>query len=331
MDLQTFLAEWQREDDRMTVCTSGSTGQPKPILVEKKRMLASARMTCDYLNLHEGDTALLCLPLDYIAGKMMVVRSLERELRLFSTAPTGHPLANDLPCAIDLCAMIPLQVYNSLENPIESERLRQIRHLIIGGSSVDERLEKQLRNFPNHVWSTYGMTETLSHIALRRLNGAQASEWYEAFEGIALSLDNEGCLVIDAPHLCAESLTTNDIAVLDIDHRRFKILGRRDNVIVSGGVKIQIEEVESLLHRHADRPFCITKRPDEKFGEAVVLLALSGDIPTFQHLCGQVLPKYWQPRCYCEVARLPMTPNGKVARREAERLARESLPCVKPG
>lgn len=141
-------------------------------------MLNSARITCDFLGLKAGDTALLCMPLDYIAGKMVVVRSIERRLHLLSVPPSGHPLSDsslsrlpDPDGEITFAAMVPLQVYNSLQVAGERERLRRIRHLIIGGGAVDDRLAAALHDFPHAVWSTYGMTETLSHIALRRLNG----------------------------------------------------------------------------------------------------------------------------------------------------------------
>ncbi|MBQ7471066.1 MAG: AMP-binding protein [Prevotella sp.] len=329
MTLDEFLAEWRNDNERVLVHTSGSTGKPKPLWVEKRRMEASARMTCDFLGLHESDTALLCLPLDYIAGKMMVVRSLVRNLRLIAVEPSGHPLVSihspissllSPLSSIHFAAMIPLQVWNSLQVPEERERLRTIQHLIIGGGAIDENLEAALQDFPHAVWCTYGMTETLSHIALRRLNGPERSEWYQPFEGVSLQQDAEGCLIIDAPHVGAHQLVTNDIAVLD-DHGRFRILGRRDNVICSAGVKIQIEEVERLLKPHLSIPFMITKQKDQRLGEAVVMLHEAADGDTLREICQSVLPKYWQPRHYLQVDQLPTTPNGKPARAEAQRIA----------
>ena len=238
MTLEEFLDEWNNGSERVLVHTSGSTGAPKPLWVEKRRMEASARITCDFLGLKEGDTALLCMPLDYIAGKMMVVRSLVRKLKLMVVEPTGHPLAaHQLPRGLTFAAMVPMQVYNSLQVPEERERLRQIRHLIIGGGAIDDALARELKDFPNYVWSTYGMTETLSHIALRRLNGAEASEWYTPFDNVRISQSEDGCLVIDAPEVCAERLVTNDI--VEISQGRFRVVGRKDNVICSGGIKIQ--------------------------------------------------------------------------------------------
>ena len=318
MSLEEFLLEWRSDSPYVEVKTSGSTGEPKRMMVEKRRMMNSARITCDFLGLKPGDTALLCMSLDYIAGKMMVVRSIERNLKLITVEPSGHPLTED--SKYDLVAMVPMQVYNSLQVPEEKERLMQIKHLIIGGGAIDESMEEELRDFPSAVWSTYGMTETLSHIALRRLNGKEASEWYEPFPSVKVRLNEEGCLVIDAPEVCEETLVTNDIAEIEASRRRFRILGRKDNVICSGGIKIQTEEVERTLKPYLDAPYMISKRPDPKFGEIVVLLT-EGDISDAREACERILPKYQQPKDYLRVDRIPLTETGKPARKEAEKLA----------
>ena len=318
MSLEEFLSEWNNDSPFVHVQTSGSTGAPKPMLAEKRRMLASARITNDFLGLREGDVALLCMSLDYIAGKMMVVRSIERGLKLITVEPSGHPLnhsqlATD-DCQIDFAAMVPLQVYNTLQVPEERKRLLQIRHLIIGGGAIDEALGAELKNFPNAVWSTYGMTETLSHIALRRLSGPEASDWYIPFPSVKVSLSEDGCLVIDAPEVCPERLVTNDIA--EISPQGFRILGRKDNVICSGGIKIQIEEVESRLRPFLRVPYLISKRPDPKFGEVSVLLT-EGSIDEARQICERILPKYYLPRHYLHVDRIPLTETGKPARQQA--------------
>lgn len=288
------------------------------MLVEKRRMEASARITCRFLGLKEGDTALLCLPLDYIAGKMMVVRAQTCKLRLISIAPDGHPMATDSG-PIDFAAMVPLQVWNSLQDAQQASRLCAIRHLIIGGGAIDANLAAALADFPNAVWSTYGMTETLSHIALRRLNGPERSDWYSPFEGVSVSVNAEGCLIINAPAVHDGLLVTNDLA--EIDGNRFRILGRKDNVICSGGIKIQIEEVEALLRPHLSMPFMITKGPDARLGQQVVLLTEDADREQVETICHKVLPRYWQPRRIVSVSHLPLTETGKPARAAAEKLA----------
>ena len=315
MGLEEFLDEWHNDSPTVLVHTSGSTGKPKPMLVEKRRMEASARITCRFLGLKPSDRALLCMSLDYIAGKMMVVRALTCGLKLIAVKPCGSP---EWEGDIDFAAMVPMQVYNLLQSEEGRKRLKAINHLIIGGGAIDDGLASVLVGFPNHVWSTYGMTETLSHIALRRLNGPEASEWYTPFEGVTLSQNEDGCLVIDAPAVHDGSLVTNDI--VELSDKGFRIKGRKDNVICSGGIKIQIEEVERLLRQHLSEPFMITKRPDQKFGEQVVLLTESKDMDNVRDVCQRVLPKYWQPRSYLHVNQLPMTETGKPARKEAERL-----------
>ena len=379
MTIEEFMAEWRSESPYIKVHTSGSTGTPKALLAEKRRMQASARITCQFLGLKAGDTALLCLPLDYIAGKMMVVRALTCGLRLVSVPPSSHPLSmlhaqcfmlNDqqttkdktfsikhyelsikhYALSIDFAAMVPLQVWQSLQVDEERQRLEAIRHLIIGGGPIDDELASRLRTMPNAVWSTYGMTETLSHIALRRLSGPEATDWYTPFDGVAVDINAEGCLVIDAPAVHDGPLVTNDIAeIRSLPSERqadapvfanhgvqadysspnregpgvclFRILGRKDNVICSGGLKIQAEEVERLLQPHLSAPFCITRRRHPLLGQTVVLLTEDSDTQRIGEVCRRMLPRHWQPRLIATVARLPLPATGKTARSQAEQIA----------
>lgn len=343
MTIAEFLADWRSQSPTLLVHTSGSTGKPKPMLVEKQKMLNSARVTCDFLGLRPGDTFILCMPLDYIAGKMVVVRAIERGLRLIGVKPGGHPLADQkeaeyidfssahpvlqhiapLPSggwtgAEAVVAMVPLQVYNSLQVPRERERIMSVRHLIIGGGAIDDRMACELKAFPNAVWSTYGMTETLSHIALRRLSGPGADDWYTPFDSVAVGRAADGCLTIDAPLVHDGVLKTNDRVEMRDDpmtgRRQFRVMGRKDNVIDSGGIKIQTEEVERALKPFMAKPFAITKAPDEKFGEIVVLVTEATDLSEVQEVCRNALPKYWQPRRYLHVDKMPMTETGKIAR-----------------
>lgn len=319
--LQAFLDEWHDGGPTVGVQTSGSTGTPKHMQVEKCRMEASARLTCSFLGLQRGDTALLCMPLQYIAGKMVVVRSLVWGLRLVTVQPSGHPLA-DVDEAPVFAAMIPMQVYNSLQVPRERELLRRVKHLIIGGGAVDDSLARALRDFPHAVWSTYGMTETLSHIALRRLNGEEASEWYTPFDSVRIRLSERGTLVIDAPAVNPQTLETNDIAELN-ERGQFRILGRADNTINTGGVKVQIEQAEARLAPILPFPFAVTAVPDVRLGEAVTLLyAAPSEQPDLLQRCRDVLPPYWCPKHCYRVASIPQTGSGKVSRAEVKELAR---------
>lgn len=321
-ELADFLNEWYGPEDVLSVHTSGSTGTPKELWVEKRRMVNSARLTIAFLGLQSGDSALLCMPLQYIAGKMVVIRAAVGGLNLLPVAPCGHPLAHleEIPT---FAALIPMQVYNTLQVPAEAEKLRQVRHLIIGGGAINAALAEQLATFPHNVWSTYGMTETLSHIALRRLNGPDASEWYTPLEGVRLQLSEEATLVIEAPAVSRVPLVTNDIAELD-EQGRFRILGRKDNTINTGGVKVQIEQVEALLHPLLPFPFFISSVPDPKFGERIVLLAETTAPPSdgFLKTAFAQLPPYWRPRQIFCIDRLPLTGTGKPDRATARAYCR---------
>ena len=314
MELQEFLNEWNNNSQFISVETSGSTGTPKTLLVEKEKMIASARMTCQFLRLKPHDKALLCMSLKHIGAKMMVVRSLIANLDLLVTPPSKNPLA-DITEPLNFVAMVPLQVYNSMQNPTEYERLKRIEKLIIGGGQIDEKMEAELKNFPNEVWSTYGMTETLSHIAMRRVNGPNASKWYQPLPNIKISTLSDGCLILDAPHLSEETIVTNDIVEINANNE-FKILGRKDNVINSGGIKIQIEEVEKVVGKHLNNSFAITGKKDIMYGEIVVLYYtpsahFSQEILT---AINNELPKYHKIKEAICIEEIPLTSNGKIDR-----------------
>nr|WP_320058237.1 AMP-binding protein [uncultured Bacteroides sp.] len=321
-ELYLFLNDWFSPSPYITVQTSGSTGTPKQLTVFKEQMIQSARLTCDFLHLKPGDAALLCMPLQYIAGKMMVVRALVADLNLILRTPSGHPLA-DIHCPLKFAAMVPLQVYNSLQIPEEKERLSQIELLIIGGGAIDTALEREINQLPNIVYSTYGMTETLSHIALRRLNGAEASSHYQPFSSVKLTLSPDNTLVINAPLVCSEQITTNDVAKI-FEDGTFTILGRKDNIINTGGIKVQAEEVEETLRPIISNSFAITSVPDRRLGEAIVLLI--ENVPNLETIKEQIdllLPKYQRPKHMYRVEHLPITGSGKVDRAMCRLLAQK--------
>lgn len=317
-DLQVFLTEWNHPDPTIEVQTSGSTGIPKRMRVRKEQMVNSARLTCDFLGLKKGDKALLCMPLQYIAGKMMVVRSLVAGLELIPREPSGHPMA-DIDFPLRFAAMIPLQVYNTLQVAEERRRLCQTEILLIGGGAIDKELEQQLRQLPNQVYSSYGMTETLSHIALRRLNGPDTSDYYTPFPSVKLSLSPDNTLVIDAPLVAQAPLITNDVAEL-LPDGRFRIIGRKDNIINSGGIKVQTEVIEEQLRRIISYDLAITSIPDPKFGEIIVLLVTSPQ-ETTKGIDLNVLPKYQRPKHLLAVNAIPLTGTGKIDRVACRRLA----------
>lgn len=321
-DLYLFLNEWFDASPVITVHTSGSTGVPKELVVRKDRMMQSARLTCEFLNLQAGDTTLLCMNLRYIGAMMMVVRSLVAGLNLVVRPASGHPLS-DVEVPLKFAAMVPLQVYNTLRVPAERKRLEHTDILIIGGGAVDDSLEAELKTIPIAAYSTYGMTETLSHIALRRLNGEAASKCYYPFPSVELSLSAENTLIVKAPLICDDVLQTNDIACLCSDGG-FTIAGRKDNVINSGGIKIQAEEMENRLQPFIPVPFAVTAVPDPRLGQALTLLiAGKPDIKELENKLQAVLETYYRPKHIFITELIPQTENGKIDRTGCRILAQQ--------
>lgn len=323
--LALFLKEWYAPSPLFTMHTSGSTGKPKAITVRKEQMIQSAAITCEFLKLKAGETALLCLPLEYVAGKMMVVRALYGGLNLLLAEPSGHPLVG-IGGLVDFAAMVPLQVYNSLRREEEKMRFRGIGKLIIGGGAIDPQLEAVLKDYPHPIYSTYGMTETVSHIALRRINGNEATKGYIPLPGVSVKMSKERTLLIDAPRVADVPVITNDIAEIAIDGS-FRILGRKDNVVNSGGIKIQIEAIEEALRRHFGDPFSITSVPDLKLGEALVLMITpASDLASAREICSQLLPRHVQPKHILVVEQIPLTDSGKIDRQATKKMASELVP-----
>lgn len=323
--IDAFTTRWaDNKVATMPVHTSGSTGTPKAMEVEKRRMTANAEATIEALGLHEGDRALLCLPMQYIAGQMVVVRALTGRLNLVVQTPASRPLRT-LHEAPDFAAMTPMQVYESLRHPHDRRLLRRIRSLIIGGGAISAAMAETLTTMPGEVWSTYGMTETLSHIALRRLSGPKRSDRYRPMPGATVSSSPEGTLVIHAPRICAEALVTNDLTEIFPDGS-FRILGRRDNVICSGGLKLSAEDIERRLEP-LGLPLLITHVSDPRLGQAVTLLYVSGQDETARitDACARLLDRHERPRHILRLEALPLTPNGKPARAEAARLAQQMV------
>ena len=320
----SFLEDWFSHSETVSVQTSGSTGIPKVFEIEKKRMLNSAKMTCDFLGLKEGDTALLCLPVQYISGKMMLVRAIERKLKVIISVPSSAPEISE---NVEFCAMTPLQVQNSLD------KIHFIKNLIIGGAAVSEKLKNeitttlQFSNSPTRIYETYGMSETLSHIALKQISPVQEN-YFTIFNDVEISVDERNCLKIYAPKLNPEILQTNDIVELmhfdsaQGDKKQFKFLGRFDNVINSGGVKIFAEELENLVKKHIDKDLVFLGKPDETLGEKLVLV-VEGEKD--ENLKSEILNlkfenKFHIPKEVLFLEKFPRAENGKVLRKEILKL-----------
>ncbi len=335
--VRDFLIEWFSDSPTVNLHTSGSTGVPKLIVAEKSRMIASAKMTLDYLGLKPGDTALLCLSVNYIAGKMMVVRAIVGGLNLLIGDLSSNPLQNE-DRHVDFAAMVPLQVYNSYRD--KSGKFSRVGKVIIGGGAIDRNEESFYSTLPNEIYATYGMTETLSHIAMRRINGDKRSQYFTPMDGVDVKVkaengENIGTLVITAPRLCAETLYTNDNVEMRSDGT-FRILGRKDNVVCSGGIKLQIEEIEAKLANVIHADFAISSKPDEKLGEKLVLViedskerlvATSSSALLSSYLGFDLtacLEKYEIPKEVFYIQHLPRTESGKIARAALKQMLLEN-------
>ncbi len=323
-ELADFLDEWDAPSATMELRTSGSTGRPTVLQARKAAMRASAEMSCRAFGLRAGDVALLCLPLRYIAGKMMVLRALVGGLRLVVAEPCGDPLAALAPEAfpLDFAPLVPMQAARCLATSDGAARLARVRTLLLGGAFVEPSLEEALQAQPGcRAFASYGMTETLSHIALRRLNGPERSAFYSPLPGVELALSEAGTLCIRAPHLGIERLETNDLAEMNTAGG-FRILGRRDAVINSGGIKIQAEELEARLHAATGLSLIAVPRAHAALGECVALL-WEGPPEAEARLRAacEELPRYHHPRLLCRVEALPRTATGKLARAACREIA----------
>jgi O-succinylbenzoic acid--CoA ligase len=266
ISLCEFLNNWFNDNDYIEIQTSGSTGEPKKFRLKKQNMLASASLTCNYFGLNGSHSALLCLPADYIAGKMMVVRAIYSGMNLIPVKPSADPF-KDLSEHVDFAAITPYQFAHSYE----SLKIHPVKNIIAGGSQVSFHLQQMMNSLESNFYETYGMTETCSHIALRKLNGNDASDVFEVLPGIDIKTDARGCLMIHAPALASQELVTNDMVDLR-DDKHFKWLGRFDNVINTGGIKIFPEQVEKKLEPFISRRFFISFLPDEMLNQKLILV-----------------------------------------------------------
>lgn len=267
-----FILQWLDEQSFIEVMTSGSTGKPKAIRLPKAAMVTSAGLTGDFFGLKPGNNALLCLRAGYIAGMMMVVRAMVHSMNLIAVAPNSSPL-EFLPDSVTVhfAAMLPVQVSNSLASEQLKLKLEAINTIIIGGAPLNQQLEEEIKGSKTNIFATYGMTETITHIAVRRLSGAQRSEYFTALPGINISTDKRGCLVAMADYLGEKPVTTNDL----IDFRppdTFRWLGRFDNIINSGGLKLIPENIEQKIAAFIPQRFFIAGMADDKLGEVPVLV-----------------------------------------------------------
>ncbi len=307
--ITNFLSDWFDKKEFVIVQTSGSTGKPKPIKILKNQMKNSALATADFLELHEKTTALLCLSTDYIAGKMMLIRALVLGWHLDVVEAQSTILQADE--KYDFVAMVPMQVHKSLAD------LYKVKKLLIGGGTISKKLEKQLQNEKTAIFSSYGMTETITHIAIRKVNfiHTEKDTYYKTLPNVFICLDERGCLVIDAKKVATDLVITNDLVTIK-DTSYFVWLGRIDNVINSGGIKIIPEQIEEKLTPIITADFFITSKKDAIFGEKLILL-IEGNFneKTLRKIKETtLLSKYEKPKEILFLDKFIYTKTGKINR-----------------
>jgi O-succinylbenzoic acid--CoA ligase len=280
-EIANFLLDWLNSESFILVQTSGSTGKPKQIVLQKSAMIASAKATGLFFNLIPKSTSLLCLSANYIAGKMMLVRSITLGLHLDTIDPTSEPLSTN---KYNFIAMVPMQVEKSLA------KLNLVDKLLIGGTKVSYSLSQSILKTNCNAFESYGMTETISHIAIKKIGELS----FTVLPNVTISVDDRNCLVIEASELFKEKVITNDIVEI-VNATQFILKGRIDNVINSGGIKIFPEEIEEKLAKYISTTFFITSKPDDILGEKVILVIeatpFSIDNSVFSELSKYQIPK----------------------------------------
>ena len=302
-----FLHDWTDSSESILVQTSGSTGAPKAIRVSKQHMVNSAIATGDFFKLQPGKRALHCLPTDFIAGKMMLVRAIILGLELDCIEPSATPIFRT-DYRYDFCAMVPMQLQNSLKT------IGKIKLILVGGTAVSQSLQSTILGVKTRVFESYGMTETVSHIAIKALNGQNNSDQFNALNGITLSQDSRSCLVIEAPQLSHKKVITNDMVQL-LSPTQFRFLGRIDNVINSGGVKLFPEQIEFKLASQINRPFFIASKKDEVLGEKLILI-VEGHVKDLDLSSFQNLDKFEFPKSVYFLPHFVRTKTNKINRKE---------------
>lgn len=308
-----FITEWRNGLPYVVAHTSGSTGTPKEIHLLKADIRQSARMTNRFFGIDKSSTLLLPLSPDYIAGKMMIVRSLEADCRLIGIEPSNDFTTD---ASADLIAIVPSQIEALLAIPNVASRFRNV---IVGGAAISEDRRQALIKAGVNAYVTYGMTETCSHVALRKVSDDEGV--YHALSDVTFSVDEQSCLIIDIPYMSIKRVVTNDCVKL-IDDKSFLWLGRRDNVINTGGIKVIAESLERDLQPYFDCNFYIVGAPDDKWGERIELVAECDSVrlnEIMQRLSASISHKLL-PKKTKAVAQLPRTGNGKIKRLTIEQL-----------
>jgi o-succinylbenzoate---CoA ligase len=309
--IHAFFNAWFSDKTYIMASTSGSTGAPKSIKLAKASMEASAKATGEYFNLKPDTTALLCMSTDYIGGKMMLVRALIWGWKLDVQSPVSNPLEHTNK-TYDFAAMVPMQLHQSLSN------IHQIKKLLVGGGVVSESLVAEIQSVPTKIYASYGMTETVSHIAVKALNHIKGdlASYFKTLPNIKVSVDKRDCLIIKAPSLSKKAVITNDVVRL-ISEESFEWLGRFDHVINSGGIKIHPEIIEKALGKFIEQRFFVAGIPDAVLGEKLVLLIEGAKDLLLERRIMEELPlsKYERPKAFYWLASFKETGTKKIQRK----------------
>lgn len=318
-----FIVDWLSSSPDITAFTSGSTGTPKPVRLNKAAMRASARATQAFFQYKRNESSLLCLSADFIAGKMMIVRAFVSGLNLVIVPPSSNPLEGLPPeLKIKFAAMVPLQLHclaERAENDKQfASKLGQIEILLTGGSPVSRKLSEFLSFAPFQAYAGYGMTETLTHIAIKQIKHSDSPSHYVTLPGVEVFSGKNDCLEISAPHLGLNKLATNDVAQI-YSRTEFDILGRIDNVINTGSVKVFPEAVEQKLGvLFPDQRFILFSIPDEKFQHKIALLLENRPgMPSHHELteqCKKLLDPFEVPKQIFYTDEFKLTSSGKIQR-----------------
>ena len=304
-----FCMEWLQGKPTFTLTTSGSTGAPKTIEVTRDQMIASAKKTINALALREGMTALICLDVNFIAGRMMIVRSLVAGMKMVVVEPSANPFEG-VKDKIDFAALVPYQMASSPESELAGK-------IIVGGAPISFGLLSHIKKISSPIFATFGMTETLSHIALQKLNGNDAQDFFEILEGIDISVDDRQCLVIKTDYL-KDSIVTNDVVEL-INQKQFRWLGRWDNAINTGGVKVIPEKIEKDIHDHlTGHRYFIAGFPHQQLGEQVGLviegMLRKEEEESLREEMKKKLTRYELPKLILYCKEFSLTPTQKINR-----------------
>ena len=308
--VEDFVHLWLSGVENLEVKTSGSTGKPKIISLSRKQILASILNTKKAFSLKKNESMLMNLNIDFIAGKLMILRAIEIKMSIFVVEPSNNPFEKTGNLHFDFLSFVPTQIEFLLQNPKSIAILNQAKNIIIGGAAVGQHLENQIQQLKPNVYATYGMTETVTHIALKKLNGVDKSTFFSVLEGVEIRKNKDNCLEIKSETTDNQWIKTKDIVSIN-ENQSFQLIGRKDNIINSGGIKIQLEKIEKKLEKYISKRFFCWGMKEEKLGQQLVVfiesiekIKINNEMITFD--------KYETPKTYFCIPKFIETASGKI-------------------